>query len=49
MDAINWAFAENGRKDSQYHERLDTSKVAVMGHSCGGIQALAVGDDGASN
>ena len=45
IDAINWAFAENGRKDSQYYNRLDTSKVAVMGHSCGGIQALAVGED----
>ncbi len=45
IDAINWALAENGRKDSPYHDRLDTSKVAVMGHSCGGIQALAVGDD----
>src|ERR1022692_4254412 len=45
IDAINWAFAENGRKDSQYYNRLDTSKVAVMGHSCGGIQALAVGAD----
>ena len=45
IDAINWAFAENGRKDSQYYNRLDTSKVAVMGHSCGGIQALAVAED----
>jgi dienelactone hydrolase len=45
IDAINWAIAENGRKDSQYSNRLDTSKVAVMGHSCGGIQALAVAQD----
>jgi dienelactone hydrolase len=45
IDAINWAFAENGRKDSQYYNKLDTAKVAVMGHSCGGIQALAVGED----
>jgi hypothetical protein len=45
LDAINWAVAENGRKESQYYNRFDTSKVAVMGHSCGGIQALAVGDD----
>jgi dienelactone hydrolase len=44
-DAINWAVAENGRKDSQYYNRLDIAKVAVMGHSCGGIQALAVGED----
>lgn len=39
------AIAENGRKDSKYYHRLDTSKVAVMGHSCGGIQALAVAAD----
>jgi dienelactone hydrolase len=45
IDAINWAVAENGRKDSRYYNKLDTSKVAVMGHSCGGIQALAVADD----
>jgi hypothetical protein len=30
------------RQDSRYYNRLDTSKVAVMGHTCGGIQALAV-------
>jgi len=45
IDAINWAIAENGHKDSQYYNRIDTSKVAVMGHSCGGIQALAVAED----
>src|ERR1035441_8542058 len=24
IDAINWAFGENGRKDSQYYNKLDT-------------------------
>ncbi|HEX5226350.1 MAG TPA: hypothetical protein VFW44_01510 [Bryobacteraceae bacterium] len=45
IDAINWADGENARKDSPYHDTIDTSKVAVMGHSCGGIQALAVAAD----
>jgi hypothetical protein len=45
IDAINWADAENTRRDSQYYNRINTSKVAVMGHSCGGIQALAVAED----
>ena len=45
IDAINWAVAENGRKDSKFYNQLDTSKIAVMGHSCGGVQALAIGDD----
>src|SRR5215472_5403322 len=45
IDAINWAIAESGRKESQYYNKLDVSKIAVMGHSCGGIQALAIGDD----
>ena len=45
IDAINWADAENVRKDSQFYRMIETSKVAVMGHSCGGIQALAVATD----
>lgn len=45
IDAIDWADAENERAGSQYYHKLDTSKVAVMGHSCGGIQALAVATD----
>lgn len=45
IDAINWAVSENGRQGSQYYNEIDTSKIAVMGHSCGGIQALAVAED----
>jgi dienelactone hydrolase len=45
IDAINWAIAENGRRESPYYDKLDESKIAVMGHSCGGIQALAVAGD----
>lgn len=37
-------MAEKANKDSKspYYQRLDTSKVAVGGHSCGGLQALNV-------
>ncbi len=45
IDAINWAIAENGRRDSKYYGKLDTSKIAVMGMSCGGIQSYAVAED----
>ena len=45
IEALDWATAENKRKDSQFYHRLDAAKVAVMGHSCGGIQALAVAAD----
>ena len=45
LDAINWALAENGREGSPYKGKLDPSKIAVMGMSCGGIQAYAVATD----
>lgn len=45
IDAINWALAENSRKGSPYNGKLDASKIAVMGMSCGGIQAYAVSED----
>jgi dienelactone hydrolase len=45
IDAINWAIAENSRRDSQYYSEIEISKIAVMGHSCGGIQALAAAED----
>ena len=44
-EAIAWAERENRRPESPYHGRLDPSKVAVSGHSCGGLQALQLADD----
>jgi hypothetical protein len=44
-DAIDWAVAENTRAESKFNGKLDTSKVAVMGQSCGGAQALYISED----
>lgn len=43
--SIDWAFKENSREGSKYFGRIDVSNVAVMGQSCGGIQALGLLDD----
>ena len=45
LDAINWATAQNTNPQSPYYRKIDTSKVAVFGHSCGGLQALEVAPD----
>ena len=42
---IDWAVAENTRQGSKFYGKLDTSKVAVMGMSCGGVVALGAGVD----
>jgi hypothetical protein len=42
IEAIKWATAENDRADSKYYKRLNTGKIAVMGQSCGGVQAIEV-------
>lgn len=41
-DAIDWAIAENTRDGSPYRGRVDTAQVAVMGQSCGGLQAIDI-------
>jgi dienelactone hydrolase len=38
LGAIDWAA-------QTYPQRVDTSRIAVMGHSCGGLQAIAAGAD----
>lgn len=43
--AIDWAAKENERPGGRFFHRLDPSKVAVMGQSCGGVQALDVAGD----
>jgi hypothetical protein len=45
LQALDWATAENKRKDSKYYQKLDPTKFAVFGHSCGGLQALEVSPD----
>jgi len=45
LDAINWAMAQNGAKSSPYYGKLDPTKIAVAGMSCGGLQALEVAPD----
>ena len=43
--AVDWAIAENSRIGSPYEGKLDTSKIAYMGHGCGGQQAMAASSD----
>jgi dienelactone hydrolase len=45
LEALDWATAENRRPDSKYYRKLDPAKFAVMGQSCGGLQALEVSPD----
>ena len=45
LDGIDWAVKQNGDSSSPFFNRIDTTKIAVMGQSCGGLQALAVSHD----
>lgn len=45
LDAIDWAITQNNDKKSPYYDKIDLTKIAVSGMSCGGLQALEVADD----
>jgi hypothetical protein len=45
LDGVDWAIRENSRQGSEYYGKIDASKVAVMGQSCGGGQAVEVSGD----
>ncbi|MFS0696796.1 hypothetical protein [Streptomyces nitrosporeus] len=44
-DALDWAVAENSAPGSRFRGRIDTTKIAVMGQSCGGLETMEVADD----
>lgn len=45
IDAINWAIAQNSDKASVYYNKIDITKIAVSGMSCGGLQTLEMAPD----
>lgn len=45
IDAINWAIAQNNDKTSAYYNKVDVTKIAVSGMSCGGLQTLEIAPD----
>ena len=45
IKGMDWAIAENSRRDSVLFGRVDTSKVAAIGQSCGGPQAFRAAKD----
>jgi dienelactone hydrolase len=45
IEALDWVLAENGAAGSAYFKRIDPTKAAAMGMSCGGLQAIEVSSD----
>jgi len=43
--ALDWIVAENERPCSKFYHKLDTTKIAAMGQSCGGLMTLGVSGD----
>jgi hypothetical protein len=43
--ALDWIEAEIAKADSKYAGKVDATKVAAMGMSCGGLQAIAISAD----
>jgi dienelactone hydrolase len=42
---IDWAVAQNEDPASPWHRRLDTTRIALMGQSCGGGEAIDASSD----
>lgn len=41
---VEWALAENARPGGPLYQKIDPTKIAVSGFSCGGLQALQLAD-----
>jgi dienelactone hydrolase len=42
---LDWATQATADRSSAYYGRIDTTRVGVMGTSCGGLQSIAMGTD----
>lgn len=45
IGGLDWLIDKNNEKASSLYQKIDTENVAVMGHSCGGLQAMQVATD----
>jgi dienelactone hydrolase len=45
IEGVDWAIARNADRNSPYYRHVRTDRIAYMGHSCGGMQALTAGAD----
>ena len=45
LDALDWVTAEDRRAGSALSGHVATGKIAVMGHSCGGLQTIKASID----
>ncbi|GAB3241367.1 hypothetical protein GCM10027346_36720 [Hymenobacter seoulensis] len=45
VGAVDWIVAQSQNKKSEYYQRVDPTKIAAMGQSCGGAQALYAAAD----
>ena len=45
LKALDWIIAENQNSSSDFFCKIDASKIAAMGMSCGGLQAIEVSSD----
>jgi S-formylglutathione hydrolase FrmB len=45
LAGLEWLIAENARSGSVFEGKLDTTKVAPMGHSLGGLAAFKIAAD----
>ena len=45
LDALDWVTTQNNSPESIFFNRVDITRVAVMGQSCGGLQAIEASTD----
>jgi dienelactone hydrolase len=45
IEAIDWAAAQNSKPGGRWQHLIDLRHIGVMGHSCGGLQAIVASAD----